>query len=67
VCSPTLTWATERWAEAQAMHRLHGEGARAHIEERIRDLEAKNALAGVEQWREIASHLDAINSPNASA
>lgn len=49
------------------MHRLHGEGARAHIEERIRDLEAKNALAGVEQWREIASHLDAINSPNASA
>lgn len=62
-----LTWATERWAEALAVHRLYDEGARAHIEERIRDLEAKNAPAGVERWREIAALLDVVRSPEASA
>ena len=62
-----LNWATERWAEALAVHRLHGEGARAHIEERIRNLEAKNAQAGVARWREIASHLDVLRSPGGSA
>jgi len=62
-----LTWATERWAEALAVDRLYGEGAQAHIEERIRDLEARNASAGVARWREIASHLDAVRSPEASA
>lgn len=62
-----LTLATERWAEALAVNRMHGEGARAHIEERIRDVEAKNAPAGVARWREIASHLNAVRSPEASA
>lgn len=61
-----LTLQTERWAEALAVDRLHGEGAHAHIEERIRDLEAKNAPAGVERWREIAAHLDLIRLPDTS-
>lgn len=62
-----LTSKNERWAEALAVYRLNGEGARAHIEKRIRDLLAENAPAGVARWREIASHLDAVRSPDASA
>lgn len=57
----------ERWAEALTVLRLHGDRAQAHIDERIRDLEARNDPAGVNRWREIAAHLDLIRLPGASA
>lgn len=61
-----LTWETERWAEALAVHRLYGANAEAHIEERIRDLMTKGATAGVARFREIAACLELLREPGAS-
>lgn len=53
----------ERWAEALAVQRIHGTGARAHVAERLHALALAGDTAGVERWREIAVRLDRLTRP----
>lgn len=50
----------ERWAEALAIERQHGEHAPRFIAERIGALALAGDMQGVLRWREIASKLDEI-------
>lgn len=50
----------ERWAEALAVERQHGEDAPRFIAERIGALALAGDMDGVLRWREIASRLDEI-------
>lgn len=52
-----MTWEQERWAEAAMVQRLHGDGASAHVAERIGDLLLKGDQAGVERWCEIGARV----------
>lgn len=55
-----MTLDEERWAEALAVERQHGEDAPQFIAERIGALALKGDMEGVDRWREIASRLDAM-------
>ncbi|TPG43638.1 hypothetical protein EAH79_02395 [Sphingomonas koreensis] len=48
----------ERWAEALAVQRAHGERAFAFIAERVGALALAGDADGVARWREIAARLD---------
>ena len=55
-----LTPETERWAEALAVERMHGDGASAFIAERVATLARAGDGAGVTRWLEIAACLDGL-------
>lgn len=55
-----LTPDQECWAEAMAVHRIHGAHAPAHVAERIGALALAGDMAGVERWRAIAVRLDGV-------
>ena len=50
----------ERWAEALAVERQHGEDVPRFIAERIGALALAGDMEGVERWREIATRLDQL-------
>jgi hypothetical protein len=50
----------ERWAEALAIERLHGDRAPVWIAERIGTLALAGDAAGVERFRQIAQHLEQL-------
>ena len=50
----------ERWAEALAVQRRHGEDAPVFIAERIGTLALEGDLSGIRRWKEIAARLDAL-------
>ncbi|MEO9229091.1 MAG: hypothetical protein ABI216_09130 [Devosia sp.] len=52
----------ERWAEAVAVQRQHGNAALVFIAERIGALALEGDLAGVRRWKEIAARFDALNA-----
>ncbi|MGN6621978.1 MAG: DUF6961 family protein [Sphingomonas sp.] len=53
-----MTSDQERWAEALAVERQHGEDAPRFIAERIGVLALAGDMDGVLRWREIAIKLD---------
>lgn len=55
-----LTPDQERWAEALAVERQHGEDAPRFIAERIGALALAGDLEGIERWKEIAAQLDML-------
>ena len=44
------------------VQRLHGDGAQAHVAERIGDLLLKGDQAGVERWCEIGARVAELKS-----
>lgn len=58
--TPAMTPDQERWAEALAIERLHGDRAPVWIAERIGALALAGDAAGVERFREIAARLDQL-------
>ncbi|WP_277968196.1 DUF6961 family protein [Sphingomonas echinoides] len=50
----------ERWAEALAAYRAHGERAHVHVAERIGTLATDGDQAGVDRWKQIAVRLDQL-------
>ena len=57
----------ERWAEAMAVQRQHGERAPLHVAERIGALALAGDEEGVQRWREIAIQLDRFLRPEGRA
>lgn len=57
-----LTPERERWAEALAVQRQHGDAADHFIAERIGALALIGDEAGVARWREIAVRLDRLRA-----
>ena len=53
----------ERWAEALAIERQHGDRAPVFIAERIGALALVGDEAGVERFRQIAARLDELRNP----
>ena len=49
-----MTPEQERWAEALAVHRMHGERAAEHVAERIGTLAVGGDQDGIDRWMEIA-------------
>lgn len=56
----------ELWACALLVEREHGDGADAHIAERVTTLALAGDFAGVERWRAIADKLDWLRDGGAS-
>lgn len=52
----------ERWAEALAIERQHGDQAHRIIAERIGALALKGDSEGIARWKAIATRLDALRS-----
>lgn len=52
----------ERWAEALAVQRRHGEGAPVFVAERIGALALEGDMPGIRRWKEIAARLDALDA-----
>jgi hypothetical protein len=50
----------ERWAEALAVHKQHGEGAPSFVAERIGALALAGDIDGIERWKAIAARLDQL-------
>ena len=50
----------ERWAEALAIERIHGDRALVWVAERIGALALASDDAGVQRFKEIAARLDQI-------
>ena len=61
----TMTAEQERWAEALAVERLHGDRAQMHVAERVRELALAGDERGVARWREIAERLDRLGQAKA--
>lgn len=55
----------ERWAEALAIQRLHGDVAPVWVAERIGALALAGDQAGFERFRAIARRLDKLIRPGA--
>ena len=55
-----MTPEQERWAEALAIERQHGEDAPRFIAERIGALALAGDQEGIERWKAIATKLDEI-------
>lgn len=53
----------ERWAEALAIERQHGERAPVFIAEQIGALALAGDEDGVERFRQIAARLDQLRNP----
>lgn len=53
----------ERWAEALAIERQHGDQAPVFVAERIGALALAGDEAGVERFRQIAARLDQLRAP----
>lgn len=45
------------------VQRLHGDGARAHVEERIAALTTAGDIGGVRRWRELQARLAQLTPP----
>ncbi|WP_375429490.1 DUF6961 family protein [uncultured Sphingomonas sp.] len=60
-----MTADQERWAEAAMVQRLHGDGAQAHVADRIADLLLKGDQAGIERWCEIGARVAGLPGPGA--
>ncbi|MGY2734706.1 DUF6961 family protein [Sphingomonas sp. UYP23] len=58
----SVTSDEERWAEALAVHRVHGLHAPAHVAERISALAADGDQVGIDRWKEIAFRLDQLTA-----
>ena len=58
-----MTRDQERWAEAAAVHRLHGERAPLFLAEQVVVLALAGGTAGIERWQEIARHLEKLVTP----
>ena len=56
----------ERWAEALAVLRDHGEDAVLHVVERVATLSLAGDEAGVARWRAIAARLDQLTESGRS-
>ncbi|SEM93677.1 hypothetical protein SAMN05192583_1584 [Sphingomonas gellani] len=52
----------ERWAEAIAMHRMHGDRAVPWLAERVGELALIGDEAGVGRFREIAWRLEQLTT-----
>ncbi len=57
-----LTPEQERWAEALAVERAHGEGTPAFIADRVRALALQGDGDGVQRWRDIAAKFDELKA-----
>jgi hypothetical protein len=57
-----LTPERERYAEALAVERIHGDQAPAFIGDRVAALAKAGDHAGVQRWREIADRYDQLQS-----
>lgn len=55
----------ERWAEALAIQRIHGDRAHVWVAERLGALALQGDVAGVTRFREIAARLDQLMRPGA--
>jgi len=53
----------ERWAEALAIERLHGDAAAAFIAKRIAQLALDGDFEGITRLREIANRLEQLANP----
>lgn len=61
--SQSLTSDQERWAEALALERQHGDRAPIVVAETIGALARKGNIDGIARWKEIASRLDTLRKP----
>lgn len=59
---PMMTVEQERWAEALAVMKEHGEGTNAFLAERVATLARSGNLAGVRRWWEIAQCCDRLRN-----
>ena len=57
-----MTPEQERWAEALAVERAHGEGSLAFIADRARALALLGDGDGVQRWRDIAAKFDELQA-----
>ena len=57
-----LTPDRERWAEALAVHRQHGDDAMQFVNGRIADLAVKDDRLGVDRWMAISARLKQLLS-----
>lgn len=57
-----MTPEEERWAEALAIERLHGDQAPLHVANQIGVCAMSGDAAGVARWKMIAVKLDALRS-----
>lgn len=57
-----MTPERELWACALLVEREHGDGADAHIAERVTALALAGDVAGVERWRAIADKLNQLRN-----
>lgn len=57
----------ERWAEALAIERQHGDGAPRFVAERIGALALEHDEAGIERFRRIAVALDRLRQPEGNS
>lgn len=55
-----MTPEQERWAEALAVHRMYGTGAKRFAIGRIADLAVADDKDGVDRWMAIAQRLDQL-------
>lgn len=56
----SITAEQQRWAEALAVQRLHGDHTPCHVAERIGALALAGDVAGIERWKAIARQLDQL-------
>lgn len=62
MASTAMTPDHERWAEALAIERIHGDDAPRWVAERIGALAIAGDVDGVERFRQIAARLDQLRS-----
>lgn len=55
-----MTPEKERWAEALAVDRQHGDKAFDFVARRVQELALRGDEAGMARWLETAGHLDAL-------
>jgi hypothetical protein len=65
--APVLNIEQERWAEALAVQRIHGDAAPVFVAERIGSLALVGDEEGIRRWQEIALRLDRIISEEKGA
>lgn len=57
-----MTTEQERWAEAIAVMKKHGDGVNAYLAERVATLAKSGDMAGVRRWWEIAKCCDQLRN-----
>lgn len=58
--SVSMTSEEERWAEALAIHPMHGDGAPAHVAARISALALTGDVDGIDRFKQIAIRLNRL-------